>query len=51
MKTMKKGNEIVRIQDNKYKIYLENGYTYTSKSEWKEKVRDVNKKDKKSEKL
>jgi len=40
---MKKGKDIVRIQDNKYKQYLDNGYVYTSKSEWKEKVRDVNK--------
>jgi len=44
---MKKGNEIVRIQDNKYETYLRNGYNYISKSEWKEKVRDVNKKEKK----
>ena len=44
MKTMKKGNDIVRISDDKYKTYLSNGYTYTSKSEWKEKIRDVSKK-------
>ena len=43
MKTMKKGSEIVRISDDKYKSYLDRGYKYTSKSEWKEKVRDVNK--------
>ena len=44
MKTMKKGNEIVRISNDKYKSYLANGYSYTSKTEWKEKIRDVNKK-------
>ena len=40
---MKKGNEILRITDDKYKTYLTNGYNYTSKSEWKEKISDVNK--------
>ena len=44
MKTMKKGTTIVRIPNNKYKSYLESGYVYTSKSEWREKVRDINKK-------
>lgn len=62
MKTMKKGNEIIRIKDNDYKKYLNMGYNYTSKSEYKkiinkkkdnktsDKDTDSNKRGKKSNK-
>lgn len=44
MKIMKKGKTIVKIKDSEYKKYLQDDYNYAPKSEWKEKVRDVNKK-------
>jgi len=39
MKTMKKGNSIIRVKEDDQFEYLRRGYDYTSKSEWKEKVR------------
>ena len=47
MKTMMSldGTEIVRVSDEKASRLFEEGYRYVAKSIWKEKVRDVNKKE------
>ena len=51
MKTIKKDNEIIRVDDNTAEFRVKNsGYSYASKSEWKEKVRDVVKEKKESKK-
>ena len=39
------GSSIVRVSDNKAANLYHEGWQYVSKSEWKEKVRDVNKKE------
>ena len=45
MKTMQLDDKIVRVSDSKgANLFLE-GWSYVSKSLWKEKVRDVNKKE------
>ena len=44
MKTMKNYDKIVRISDKDIKNYLDNDYHFITKSQWKEEVRDVNKK-------
>jgi hypothetical protein len=41
MKTMKKGDKITRIKDKDCKTYLDMGYEYTSKSEWKKLRKEV----------
>ena len=47
MKTMMSldGTQIVRVSDEKASGLFEEGYRYVAKSIWKEKVRDVNKKE------
>ena len=39
------GTQIVRVSDEKASGLFEEGYRYVAKSIWKEKVRDVNKKE------
>ena len=39
------GTQIVRVSDEKASGLFEEGYRYIAKSIWKEKVRDVNKKE------
>ena len=47
MKTMMSldGTKIIRVSDEKASGLFEEGYRYVSKSLWKEKVRDINKKE------
>ena len=47
MKTMMSldGTQIVRVSDEKASRLYSDGYKYIAKSIWKEKVRDVNKKE------
>ena len=40
------GSNIVRVSDDKASELYHEGFRYVSKSLWKEKVRDVNKKEK-----
>ena len=40
------GSNIVRVSDEKASKLFHEGFRYVSKSVWKEKVRDVNKKEK-----
>jgi len=42
MKTLKKRNSIIRVKENEVDAKLKEGYTYTTKKEWKENVRDAN---------
>lgn len=46
MKTLKRNSEIIRVGENKVDYYLNLGYSYTSKSDWKKNVRDVEKQSK-----
>jgi hypothetical protein len=46
MKTVSKNSEILRLQDSDADLKVKSGWNYTSKSEWKQKVRDINKKQK-----
>ena len=39
------GSNIVRVSDEKAAELFSEGYRYVAKSVWKEKVRDVNKKE------
>ena len=39
------GSNIVRVSDEKASELFSEGFRYVSKSLWKEKVRDMNKKD------
>ena len=39
------GSNIVRVSDDKASKLYHEGFRYVSKSVWKEKVRDVNKKE------
>ena len=41
MKTIKKGKSIKRVSDEDAKQQVQSGWKYCSKSEWREKVRDV----------
>ena len=41
MKTMRKGDTIVRAEEQQVNHYLRNGYTYCPKNEWKTQVRDA----------
>jgi hypothetical protein len=43
MKTLKLNDKIIRVADNDTKRFLQVGYTFVPKSEWKTKVRDANK--------
>lgn len=43
MKTMKKGDDIVRVDEKKQFDFLKRGYEYVAKKLWKEKIRDINK--------
>ena len=43
MKTMKRGDEIIRVHEEQVNAKLAQGFEYCKKSEWKSKVRDVNK--------
>ena len=43
MKTLKLNDKIIRVADNDTNRFLQVGYTFVPKSEWKTKVRDVNK--------
>ena len=47
MKTMMSldGAQIIRVSDEKASRLFEEGYRYVAKSIWKEKVRDINKKE------
>ena len=47
MKTMMNldGTKIIRVSDEKASRLYSDGYKYIAKSIWKEKVRDVNKKE------
>ena len=51
MKTMisMDGKHIKRVTDEKAIKLYHDGWNYTAKSEWKEKVRDVNKKEETSQ--
>jgi hypothetical protein len=44
MKTLKLNDKIIRVADNDTNRFLQVGYTFIPKSEWKNKVRDANKK-------
>ena len=41
MKTMRKGDTIVRAEEQQVNQYLRNGYSYCPKNEWKTEVRDA----------
>jgi hypothetical protein len=43
MKTLKLNDKIIRVADNDTNRFLQVGYTFVPKSEWKTKVRDFNK--------
>ena len=45
MKTMQLKEEIVRVNDNKAEQLALMGWKFVPKSLWKEKVRDINKKE------
>lgn len=44
MKTMKNYDKIVRVTEKDVDKYLSNDYYFIPKSQWKEEVRDLNKK-------
>lgn len=43
MKTMKKGEDIVRVEESKQFDFLKRGYEYVAKKLWKDNFRDDNK--------
>jgi len=43
MKTLKLNDKIIRVADNDTNRFLQVGYTFVPKSEWKTQVRDFNK--------
>lgn len=47
MKTIKRDDVIKRVSDERAKSMLNDGWLYTSKTEWKEKIRDFNKNEEK----
>ena len=49
MKCMKLGDIIQRVAEKDVNDKLNHGWKYTSKSEWKQNVRDVNKSEKKDD--
>jgi hypothetical protein len=44
MKTMRKGDDIVRISDKQEKEFLSRGYEYCPKQVWKDQVRVIKEK-------
>jgi hypothetical protein len=40
---MVRDGEIKRVAENKVDVMVKNGYTFTQKSNWKTKVRDIDK--------
>tara|TARA_Y100000592_G_C5231665_1_gene204126 strand:- start:231 stop:407 length:177 start_codon:yes stop_codon:yes gene_type:complete len=50
MKTMQLDEKIVRVSDSEGANLFLKGWSYVSKTLWKEKVRDVNKKEKTTKK-
>lgn len=51
MKTIQKGEKIKRVDEETAGIKVKNnGYSFVPKTIWKENVRDVNKKEEKSDK-
>ena len=46
MKTVSKNGEILRLENAEADSKVKSGWSFTPKSEWKQKVRDVNKKEK-----
>jgi hypothetical protein len=44
MKTVSKNNEVLRLKDVDADLKVKSGWKYVPKSEWKQKVRDLNKK-------
>jgi hypothetical protein len=50
MKTIKRGEEIKRVSDNEAITLVKEGWAYCPKSEWKQNVRDKDKKEKKPKK-
>lgn len=50
MKTLQKKENVVRVKEEKVDEYLNSGYELCPKSVWKEKVRDVSKKEEKKNK-
>jgi hypothetical protein len=47
MKTIIKKGEILRVSESEADLKVKSGWSYTSKLEWKTKVRDLNKETKK----
>lgn len=43
MKTLKRKDEIVRVTDTKSDSYLNRGFSFCPKSEWKTNIRDFTK--------
>lgn len=43
MKTLKKGEKIIRVKDNEVDKYLKTGYEYCAKNLWKESKRNKRK--------
>ena len=43
MKTMQLDDKVIRVKDERATTLYSEGWNYVSKSEWKEKVRDVEK--------
>jgi hypothetical protein len=43
MKTLKLNDKIIRVSDNDTSRFLQVGYTFIPKAEWKSQVRDANK--------
>jgi hypothetical protein len=41
MKTLRKGENIVRVQEADVLTFLRDGYEFCSKEEWKQQVRDA----------
>ena len=46
MKTVSKKEEIERVSESEVDSRIKSGWKFTPKSEWKKKVRDINKKEK-----
>lgn len=44
MKTISKKDEILRVDEETANLKVKSGWSFTPKSEWKKKVRDINKK-------
>ena len=45
MKTMKRNSEVIRVPEEKVENFLNGGYVYCPKSEWKQNVRDADRKE------